>query len=99
MFTQISIDMISAEEGKQTIEISVVTAGRSLPANLLLKGEFDLPEKVSYPFDHSCFDKLLPVIQEVLEDAESYLGFSSSFPECFSVNKPLESEFAMISMT
>jgi hypothetical protein len=99
MFTQISIDLLSVEEGDQTIGIRIDSEGGELPAYLILKGKFDLPDKNTYPFDHACFDKLFSVVREVFEAATRYPGFNSSFPEYFRGSKLHEPGHSMISMT
>ncbi len=98
MFTQISIDLISIDDGDQTIGVRIDPVGGALPASLILKGKFDLPDNNTYPFDHACFDKVFSAVREVFEAAALFPGFSSTIPESFRRIKPQETGYSMISM-
>ncbi len=99
MFTQINIDLISVEEGDQTIGIRIDPAGGALPASLILRGKYDLPDNDTYPFDHVCFEKVCSDVQEVFEAAALFPGFSSTVPESLHKTKPQETGYSLISMT
>ncbi len=98
MFTQISIDLISVEEGDQTIGVQINPFDGEFPALLILKGKFDLPDKNTYPFDHACFDKVCSDVRDVFEAAALFPGFSSTIPEGLHKVKPKETGYSMISM-
>ena len=98
MFIQISIDLISIENGDQTIGVRIDPAGGALPASLILRGKFDLPDKNTYPFDHACFDKVCSAVREVFEAAALFPGFNSTIPESLHKTKPQDTGYSLISM-
>ncbi len=98
MFNQISIDLISVEEGVQTIGIRIDPAGGALPASLILGGKYDLPDNNTYPFDHACFEKVCSDVRDVFKAAALFPGFNSTIPESFRRIKPQETGYSMISM-
>lgn len=99
MVTQISIDLISMDEGDQTIGIRIDPVGEALPASLILKGQFDLCGKDKrHLFDFSELDMILGAVQEVLATAIQYPRLKPTVPEDLLDFNLRDHRYAVISM-